>query len=283
MLRRLFASNVLVSRLKGFGVEIGSDEEWRNNLSNNEACSIKKSRTERISKRNSDFVWRSKIDLDAAQNKVSKSVIIKSINFGDGETRTPVHSISFKDQDNEPTIMQSVGSVRMLEGSVSFKSGDEEIMNSLNASFSEKNLSMSCEGEISKQSERSDSFTEKITRSSILSSSNPKHHAAIKLQKVYKSFRTRRKLADCAVLIEQSWWNILDFAELKHSSVSFFDIEKHETAISRGQKAYHRIIKHVNLLYSTSSRLLIHDIVMGTIFTFTTLNGYILKGYVNRP
>ncbi|KAK1399079.1 Type I inositol-1,4,5-trisphosphate 5-phosphatase CVP2 [Heracleum sosnowskyi] len=45
----------------------GSDEEWRNNLSNKEACTIKKSRTERISKRNSDFVRRSKIDLDAAQ------------------------------------------------------------------------------------------------------------------------------------------------------------------------------------------------------------------------
>lgn len=35
---------------------------------------------------------------------------------------------------------------------------------------------------------------------------NPKHMAAIKLQKVYKSFRTRRKLADCAILIEQSWY-----------------------------------------------------------------------------
>lgn len=141
-----------------------------------------------------------------------ESVIIKSINFGDDETRTPVRSISFKDQDNEPTIMQSVGSVRMLEGSVSFKSGDKDIMNSFNASSPEKNLSvspMSSGGEISKQSERSDSFTEKITRSSILNSTNPKHQAAIKLQKVYKSFRTRRKLADCAVLIEQSWYIFL--------------------------------------------------------------------------
>ncbi|KAK1356180.1 IQ domain-containing protein IQM2 [Heracleum sosnowskyi] len=172
-----------------------------------------------------------------------ESVIIKSINFGDDETRTPVRSISFKDEDNEPTIMQSVGSVRMLEGSVSFKSGDKDIMNSFNASFSDKNLSMSSQGEISKQSERSDSFTENITRSSILGSSNPKHQAAIKLQKVYKSFRTRRKLADCAVLIEQSWWKLLDFAELKHSSVSFFDIEKHETAISRWSRARTRAAK----------------------------------------
>ena len=29
--------------------------------------------------------------------------------------------------------------------------------------------------------------------------------AALKLQKVYKSFRTRRQLADCAVLAEQRW------------------------------------------------------------------------------
>ena len=40
---------------------------------------------------------------------------------------------------------------------------------------------------------------------SVLDPKNPKHEAAIKLQKVYKSFRTRRKLADCAVLVEQSW------------------------------------------------------------------------------
>jgi len=29
--------------------------------------------------------------------------------------------------------------------------------------------------------------------------------AALRLQKVYKSFRTRRQLADCAVLAEQRW------------------------------------------------------------------------------
>lgn len=76
-----------------------------------------------------------------------------------------------------------------------------------------------------------------------LDPNSPKHEAAIKLQKVYKSFRTRRKIADCAVLVEQSWWKLLDFAELKHSSISFFDLGKHETAISRWSRARTRAAK----------------------------------------
>uniref|UniRef100_J3LP61 Uncharacterized protein n=1 Tax=Oryza brachyantha TaxID=4533 RepID=J3LP61_ORYBR len=73
---------------------------------------------------------------------------------------------------------------------------------------------------------------------------SPEHEAAaVKLQKVYKSFRTRRQLADCAVLVEQSWWKLLDFALLKRSSVSFFDIEKQETAVSRWSRARTRAAK----------------------------------------
>ncbi|XP_030457916.2 IQ domain-containing protein IQM6 isoform X1 [Syzygium oleosum] len=67
--------------------------------------------------------------------------------------------------------------------------------------------------------------------------------AATKLQTVYRSFRTRRQLADCAVLVEQRWWKLLDFAELKRSSISFFDIEKPETAVSRWSRARTRAAK----------------------------------------
>lgn len=36
---------------------------------------------------------------------------------------------------------------------------------------------------------------------------SPKHQAAaIRVQKMYRSFRTRRQLADCAVLVEQRWF-----------------------------------------------------------------------------
>ncbi|CAJ2654738.1 unnamed protein product [Trifolium pratense] len=44
---------------------------------------------------------------------------------------------------------------------------------------------------------------------------NHNHMAVFKLQKAYKSFRTRRKLPEYAILLEQIWWKLLDFVELK--------------------------------------------------------------------
>ncbi|KAG5547175.1 hypothetical protein RHGRI_013001 [Rhododendron griersonianum] len=67
--------------------------------------------------------------------------------------------------------------------------------------------------------------------------------AVVTLQKVYKGYRTRRNLADCAVVVEELWWKALDFAALRQSSVSFFSVEKHETAGSRWARARTRAAK----------------------------------------
>ncbi|KAL4310304.1 hypothetical protein GQ457_01G040570 [Hibiscus cannabinus] len=67
--------------------------------------------------------------------------------------------------------------------------------------------------------------------------------AATKLQKFYKSYRTRRNLADCAVVVEELWWKALEFAALRRSSVSFFSSDKSETAVSRWARARTRAAK----------------------------------------
>lgn len=180
-----------------------------------------------------------------------ESVIVKSICFGDEEVKTPVRSVSFNSQDLEPTILKSLGCGKMVkERSVSFKECELEAMISRTSSLSsdkEKDESIRSirikVNEMDNQSPRSEDSMETIQQFPILDPNNPKHEAAIKLQKVYKSFRTRRKLADCAVIVEQSWWKLLDFAELKRSSISFFDIEKNETAISRWSRARTRAAK----------------------------------------
>ena len=43
-------------------------------------------------------------------------------------------------------------------------------------------------------------------------------------------------------------WKALDFAALKRSSVSFFNIEKHETAISKWARASTRVAKVLYLI-----------------------------------
>ncbi|XAR59947.1 hypothetical protein NMG60_11033137 [Bertholletia excelsa] len=202
------------------------------------------------------------------------SVIVKSIGFGNEEAKIPVQSIGFNARNMEPAMLQSTASEKMVvERSNGVKPTETEEKVSVEAPSCKE---MDTLDDLSPPSPRLDSTAEDILQFPNFDPSNPKHEAAIKLQKVYKSFRTRRKLADCAVLIEQSWyasviiikisslflalipslasahswtnwenyrWKLLDFAELKHSSISFFDIEKHETAISRWSRARTRAAK----------------------------------------
>ncbi|XP_030925872.1 IQ domain-containing protein IQM6-like isoform X2 [Quercus lobata] len=174
-----------------------------------------------------------------------EAIIVRSVS---SVVRNMLRSVGFNIRDSDSTKLKSFGSRKMiLEGSLSFKGRELETV------FSFKTPTAEIENDVfgrcvsSKtrdfvdQLAKSDSLSEKNHQTPLLK--NNRNKAALKLQKVYKSFRTRRRLADCAVLVEQSWWKLLDFAELKRSSISFFDIGKPETAVSRWSRARTRAAK----------------------------------------
>ena len=127
-----------------------------------------------------------------------ESILIKSGSFGD-EGKTLMRSISFTSSDSESKVLKSVGS-----GNVSLEAPTETSLETGNDIVGES-ISPKSE-EFDKQSLNSDNDIRRFQLLPVLDPNNPKHAAALKLQKVYKSFRTRRKLADCAVLVEQSWY-----------------------------------------------------------------------------
>lgn len=62
-------------------------------------------------------------------------------------------------------------------------------------------------------------------------------------QTAQSCYRTRGNWSDCAVLVEELRWKALDFASLKHSSISFFNDGKPEETASRWARARTRAAK----------------------------------------
>ncbi|KAH7665854.1 hypothetical protein IHE45_13G060000 [Dioscorea alata] len=165
-----------------------------------------------------------------------ESLIVRSLSFNGDNEKSPLRSsFSFNANDNESSsILRALGSGKLIiEGSLDFDKKEMDI--------SIKSPKTTEKEDSPKSDEFKNSglrlFNDNLPQTLLAQPNEPKHLAAVKLQKVYKSFRTRRQLADCAVLVEQRWWKLLDFALLRRSSISFFDIEKQETAVSRWSRA----------------------------------------------
>ncbi|KAK7850162.1 iq domain-containing protein iqm6 [Quercus suber] len=167
-----------------------------------------------------------------------EAILVRSVS---SVVRNILRSVGFNIRDSDSTKLKSYGSRKMiLEGSLSFKGRELETVFSFKTPTAEMENDVfgrcvsSKTRDVDDQLAKSDNISEKNHQSPLLEPKNNRNKAALNLQKVYKSFRTKRRLADCAVLVEQSCFR---------SSISFFDIGKPEIAVSRWSRARTRAAK----------------------------------------
>lgn len=151
--------------------------------------------------------------IDKKNGGESGSVTVKFINFGDDEVKALQRSTSSDSGDLKPSVIKSVGLHRAaLDSSVRLSGRDLEKMTSTEITDiplqeAELDVVANCPKSNDMESQSSRPENHDGTQAVMdLIATNMEHMAATELQKVYKSFRTRRRLADCAVIAEKSWY-----------------------------------------------------------------------------
>lgn len=119
-----------------------------------------------------------------------ESYLVRSISFVGDDVKTALRSISFNGLDSEPGMMKSVA----------FKSPSPDVEDNVTLTPVDNDNGQNCD-----HLPKEESMTENILQMPSPRPDNLRHLAALRLQKTYKSFRIRRQLADCAVLVEQRW------------------------------------------------------------------------------